>query len=114
MQKIKQNKKQTSHPLEELTSISELVDRLSIENIRLWNLKDEVIALKKELDKGVTKEREQEIYKILAGKAIADVDIVKKRSAVKRAIDELFIKTVKNIMENKNVNISKEYKAYGK
>ncbi len=100
--------------LEDLTTLSELIDRLSIENIRLWNLKDEVMALKKELDGGVSTEREQEIYKILAGKAVADVDIVKKRSMVKRAIDQGLIALVQNVIEGKNVSVVNEHKAYGK
>ena len=103
-----------SSPLEELTSLSELIDRLSIENIRLWNLKDEVMILKKELDSGVSKEREAEINKILAGKAIADVDIVKKRSAVKRAIDETLIKVIQDVTKGKKVNVTNEHKSYGK
>src|SRR5258708_4941958 len=108
------NSKNTTSPLEELSTISELIDRLSIENIRLWNLKDEVIALKKELDNGVSKERELEIYKILANKAIADVDIVKKRSAVKRAIDETVIKVIQKVVKGQSVSITNEHKAYGK
>ena len=108
------SKEPKPHPLEELTTISELIDRLSIENIRLWNLKDEVMALKKELDKGVSKERELEINKILAQKAIADVDIVKKRSAVKRAIDETLVSVIKKVTNVQSVNITNEHKAYGK
>jgi hypothetical protein len=104
----------TTNPLEELTSLSELIDRLSIENIRLWNLKDEVMILKKELDGGVSKEREQEIYKILANKAIADVDIVKKRSAVKRAIDESLVRLIQDVTKGKKVAITNEHKSYGK
>src|SRR5438270_420267 len=98
--------KSDSNPLEELTTISELIDRLSIENIRLWMLKDEVIALKKELESGVFKEREQEIYKILAHKAFADVDIVKKRSAAKRAIDETLISVIQKVIKGQSVNIT--------
>ncbi len=108
------NSKNTTSPLEELSTISELIDRLSIENIRLWNLKDEVMALKKELDNGVSKERELEIYKILANKAIADVDIVKKRSAVKRAIDETVIKVIQKVVKGQSVSVTNEHKAYGK
>lgn len=111
---MKQQDEPKKHFMEELTTISELIDRLSIENIRLWMLKDEVVALKKELDKGVSKEREQEIYKVLAQKAIADVDIVKKRSAVKRAIDESLIKLVENVTKGKTVNVTNEHKSYGK
>lgn len=103
-----------THPLEELTTISELIDRLSIENIRLWNLKDEVMALKKELDAGVSKERETEINKLLANKAIADVDIVKKRSTVKRAIDETLISIIQKVTKGQAVNVTNEHKAYGK
>lgn len=102
------------NPLEELTTLSELIDRLSIENIRLWNLKDEVMILKKELDSGVSKERETEINKILAGKAIADVDIVKKRSAVKRAIDETLVRVIQQVTKGEKVNITNEHKSYGK
>jgi len=102
------NSKNTTSPLEELSTISELIDRLSIENIRLWNLKDEVMALKKELDNGVSKERELEIYKILANKAIADVDIVKKRSAVKRAIDETVIKVIQKVVKGQSVSVTNE------
>ena|SRR5579859_6545122 len=108
------NKPKENIRIDELTTISELIDRLSIENIRLWNLKDEVVALKNELDKGVSKEREQEIYKTLANKAIADVDIVKKRSTVKRAIDEALIQLVENVTKGKHVPIVNEHKAYGK
>src|SRR5438270_3302848 len=110
----KQEEQKQTNPLEELTTISELIDRLSIENIRLWMLKDEVMALKKELDSGVSKEREQEIYKILANKAFADVDIVKKRSAAKRAIDETLISVIQKVIRGQKVNVTNEHKAYGK
>lgn len=104
----------STNPLEELTTISELIDRLSIENIRLWNLKDEVMALRKELDLGVTKERELEINKILATKAFADVDIVKKRSVVKRAIDETLVRVIEQVKKGKKVSVTNEHKSYGK
>ncbi len=111
---IQKKKTKENTTLEELTSISELVDRLSIENIRLWNLKDEVMALKKELESGPSKEREQEIYKLLANKAFADIDIVKKRSLAKRAIDEAIIRLVNDIINGKKTSIANEHKAYGK
>ncbi len=100
--------------LEELITISELMDRLSIENIRLWNLKDEVIALRKELDNKPTKKRREEINKILSGKEFVDIDISKRRSLAKKAIDEALIRLIKDVIKGKNVSVTNEHKAYGK
>lgn len=100
--------------LEELTTISELMDRLSIENIRLWNLKDEVMSLRKELGSKPKKKRKDEINKILADKAFADIDIARRRSLAKKAIDEVLIRLVKDIVKGKKVSVTNEHKAYGK
>lgn len=96
------------------TSFSELVDKLSIENIRLWNLKDEVMRLKEELNcKKISKKRREAILEELAQLAFKDVDIVKKRSALKKAIDETFVRNVQAIINGKKVVIMNEHKNYG-
>lgn len=107
--------KNKKHPLDEINTISDLLDRLSIENIRLWHLKDDVADLKKELEnKNTISTRKNEIYKILAEKSFIDIDIVKKRSALKKAIDLAIINTIESVLKGKRSPITDEHKSYGK
>jgi len=107
-----QNKKNI---YEVFTSFSELVDKLSIENIRLWHLKDDVMAMKAELEsKGLKPKRKQEILEKLAKLSFQDVDIVKKRSALKKAIDQMFVSNVQAIIKGKKTVVLDEHKAYGR
>lgn len=97
------------------TSFSELVDKLAIENVRLWHLKDEVMAFKKELDKKrLPAKRRTEILEELAKLSFKDIDIVNKRSALKKAIDETFIINVKALMKGKKMVVLDEHKDYGR
>lgn len=107
--------KNKKHPLEVINTISDLIDRLSIENIRLWHLKDDVADLKKELENKKTPEkRKNEIYKILAEKSFVDIDIVKKRSALKKAIDISINNAIESALKGEKSPITDEHKAYGK
>jgi hypothetical protein len=96
-------------------SLSELIDKLNIENVRLWHILDDTVALKKELEKpGISEKERVEILEKIAKKSFENIDTVKRRSIFKKAIDEVFIINVKNILEGKDVNICKENKSYGR
>lgn len=96
-------------------SLSELIDKLNIENVRLWHILDDTVALKKDLEKPNISEKERvEILEKIAKKSFENIDTVKRRSIFKKAIDEVFIINVKNIMEGKEVNVCKENKSYGR
>ena len=102
-------------PLDLINTMSDLIDRLSIENIRLWHLKDDVVALKNELEqKDLSKERREEILEILAQKSFTDIDIVKKRSALKKAIDKTLVQVITNVVKGNDIPITDEHKQYGK
>lgn len=96
-------------------SLSELIDKLNIENVRLWHILDDTVALKKELEKpGISEKERIEILEKIAKKSFENIDTVKRRSVFKKAIDEVFVINVKNILEGKDVNICKENKSYGR
>ena len=102
-------------PLDLINTMSDLIDRLSIENIRLWHLKDDVMALKHELEqKSLPKSRRDEILEILAQKSFTDIDIVKKRSALKKEIDKKLIHVITNVIKGNDIPITDEHKQYGK
>jgi hypothetical protein len=63
------------NPFEELLSMGELVDRLSIVNFKLYTLKDQVMQRSNDLD-----------FKAWA--SVEDVKLVKERARLKRCIDE--------------------------
>ena len=78
----------------ELLSMGELVDRLSIVNYKLYDLKNEVM-------------KRQDNESFLAAAAIKDVALVEERARLKRAIDEKIIAMVSN------PNYNPEIKSYG-
>lgn len=96
-------------------SISELIDKLSIENIRLWHILDDTVSLKTELEReGITEVERVKILEKIAKKSFENIETVKRRSIFKKAIDEIFALSVKNIVEGKNINICNENKSYGR
>lgn len=96
-------------------SLSELIDKLCIENIRLWHILDDTVAYKKELERPGIKEKERvKILEKIAKKSFENIETVKRRSIFKKAIDEVFILNVKEALEGKNPNICNENKSYGR
>ena len=96
-------------------SLSELIDKLSIENVRLWHILDDTVLLKKELEKPkITEPEHVEILEKIAKKSFENIETVKRRSAFKKAIDEIFERNVNKILEGKDINICKENKSYGR
>lgn len=82
-------------PCDELLSLGELIDRLAIINIKLFNLKN---LQAKSIDVGE-----------LAGTAKVDVGLCKERSRIKKAIDHKLISMIQNSGEGFNP----EVKNYG-
>jgi hypothetical protein len=96
-------------------SFSEIIDKLCIENIRLWHILDDTIALKKELEKpGIDEEKRVEILERIAKKSFENVETVKRRSIFKKAIDELFIINTKSIIQGNDSSVCNENKSYGR
>ncbi|MFB5628741.1 MAG: hypothetical protein ACE5RR_02285 [Nitrosarchaeum sp.] len=96
-------------------SFSELVDKLTIENIRLWHILDDTIALKKQLEKkNINNDEKNEILEKIAKKSFENIETVKRRSIFKKAIDEMFTFNVKKIIDGKNTNVCIENKSYGR
>ncbi len=96
-------------------SLSELIDKLCIENIRLWHVLDDTVAYKKELERPGIKENERiEILEKIAKKSFENIETVKRRSIFKKAIDEMFVFNVKKIIDGENMNICIENKSYGR
>jgi hypothetical protein len=96
-------------------SLSELIDKLSIENIRLWHILDDTVTLKKELEKPNISENERiVILEKIAKKSFENIETVKRRSVFKKTIDEVFTINVKNIISGKNTNVCNENKSYGR
>lgn len=96
-------------------SFSELIDKLCIENVRLWHILDDSVSLKKELDEpNISQNERVKILEKIAKKSFENIETVKRRSAFKKAIDEIFERNVKKILEGKDINICKENKSYGR
>jgi len=96
-------------------SFSEIIDKLCIENIRLWHILDDTVTLKKELEKPDLNEKDRiEILERIAKKSFENVETVKRRSIFKKAIDELFIMNTKSIIRGNDSNICNENKSYGR
>jgi hypothetical protein len=96
-------------------SFSEIIDKLCIENIRLWHILDDTIALKKELENPEIDEKERvEILERIAKKSFENVETVKRRSIFKKAIDELFIINTKSIIQGNDSSVCNENKSYGR
>ena len=96
-------------------SFSEIIDKLCIENIRLWHILDDTVALKKELEKqDITEAERIKILEKIAKKSFENVETVKRRSIFKKTIDELFIINTKSIIQGNDSNICNENKSYGR
>lgn len=96
-------------------SLSELIDKLCIENIRLWHVLDDTVAYKKELEKpGIMEKERVEILEKIAKKSFENIETVKRRSVFKKAIDEMFVFNVKKIMEGESTSVCIENKSYGR
>jgi hypothetical protein len=96
-------------------SLSELIDKLCIENLRLWHILDDTVAFKKELERPDIAEKERiAVLEKIAKKSFENIETVKRRSIFKKAIDEIFILNVKHVLEGKDPNICSENKSYGR
>jgi len=96
-------------------SFSELIDKLCIENVRLWHILDDSVSLKKELDEpNISQDERVKILEKIAKKSSENIEVVKRRSAFKKAIDEIFERNVNKIVEGKDINVCKENKSYGR
>jgi hypothetical protein len=96
-------------------SFSEIIDKLCIENIRLWHILDDTVALKNELEKDDLSEEDRvKVLEKIAKKSFENVETVKRRSIFKKAIDELFIMNTKAIIQGKDSSICNESKSYGR
>lgn len=86
---------------EELISMGELVDRLSIVNFKLYMLKDQVM-------------NRQDDEKFKAWASVEDVKLVMERARLKRCIDEKLITTINRVKAGEtNGGFNPEVKKYG-
>lgn len=89
------------NPFEELLSMGELVDRLSIINFKLYKLKDEVIDRPND-----------EEFKSWA--SVEDVKLVKERARLKKCIDQKLISMINKINKgDEAAGFNPEVKKYG-
>lgn len=96
-------------------SFSELVDKLCIENIRLWHILDDTITLKNKLESLNISEKDRvKILEEIAKKSFENIETVKRRSILKKAIDQLFIINTKSIVEGNDSSVCNENKSYGR
>lgn len=98
-------------------SFSELVDRLCIENVRLWHILDDTAELKRELEAaeaGGDAARRTEVLERIAKKSFENIETVKRRSAFKRAIDESLRHSVGQMVRGGDANVCIESKSYGR
>ena len=90
-----------TNSFEQLLSLGELVDRLSIVNFKLYKLKDEVML---RLD--------DESFKSWA--SVEDVKLVKERSRLKKCIDEKLLKMFLRFKNgDESAGFNPEVKKYG-
>jgi hypothetical protein len=88
-------------PFEELISMGELVDRLSIVNFKLYKLKDEVMDRPDDSD-----------FKSWA--SVEDVKLVRERARLKKCIDEKLVHTINKITSGDSTGgFNPEVKKYG-
>lgn len=86
---------------EELLSLGEIVDRLSIVNFKLFTLKDEVMRRTKD-------------NKFLSWASVEDVKLVKERSRLKKCIDEKILAMINRVLSgDKTAGFNPEVKKYG-
>jgi hypothetical protein len=91
-----------NNSFEELISMGELVDRLSIINFKLYKLKDEVMD-----------RQEDEDFKSWA--SVEDVKLVMERARLKKCIDEKLIKIINRVNTGEiSGGFNPEVKKYGK
>lgn len=96
-------------------SFSELVDRLCIENVRLWHILDDTAVLKRRLEAlGDGGEGRTEILEEIAKKSFENIESVKRRSMFKRAIDEALGHSVRQAARGDDPNVCIESKSYGR
>lgn len=89
------------NPFEELISMGELVDRLTIINIKLFLLKDEVM-------------KRPEDNKFKSWAAEEDVKLVMERSRLKKCIDAKLISIISKIVKgDESGGFNPEVKKYG-
>lgn len=89
------------NPFEELLSMGELVDRLSIVNFKLYKLKDEVID-----------NPNDESFKSWA--SVEDVKLVRERARLKKCIDEKIISMITRVENgDSTAGFNPEVKKYG-
>jgi hypothetical protein len=90
-----------SNPFEELLSLGEIVDRLSIINFKLYKLKDEVML-------------RPEDEKFRSWASVEDVKLVKERARLKRCIDQKLVAIIKRYNEGDSTGgHNPEVKKYG-
>lgn len=90
------------NPFEELLSMGELVDRLSIVNFKLFKLKDEVMD-------------RQDDFEFKSWASVEDVKLVRERSRLKKCIDEKLISIITRIGNgDESAGFNPEVKKYGK
>lgn len=89
------------NPFEELISMGELVDRLSIVNFKLYKLKDEVML-----------RSDDEQFRSWA--SVEDVKLVMERARLKRCIDQKLLSIIKRVNSGDNSGgFNPEVKKYG-
>lgn len=89
------------NPFEELLSLGEIVDRLSIVNFKLYTLKDTVMNRQDDLE-------------FCAWASVEDVKLVKERSRLKRCIDQKMISMISMISNgDESAGFNPEVKKYG-
>lgn len=90
------------NPFEELLSLGELVDRLSIVNFKLFKLKDEVML-------------NQSDEKFKAWASVEDVKLVRERARLKKCIDEKALCMINKVLSGQSDGgFNPEVKKYGK
>lgn len=91
----------SDNSFEELISMGELVDRLSIVNLKLYNLKNEVMLKPNDID-----------FKAWA--STEDIRLVMERARLKKCIDEKLISMIGKVYSNDpTAGFNAEVKKYG-
>lgn len=89
-----------SSPFEELISMGELIDRLSIVNLKLYNLKNEVLARLDDIE-------------FKSWSALEDTRLVKERARLKKCIDSKIIHIINRVVNgDQNGGFNPEVKNY--
>ena len=88
------------NPFEKLVSMGELVDRLTIINLKLYNLKDAQVRFTEQKD--------------LAWTAKEDVRLVEERARLKACIDEKLLAMISRVVQGDSAGgFNREVKKYG-